>query len=377
MGLSQWPAPLVGDTLAVRREEGCKAMDWPDQFSDDDIVAFVKKLGRAELLEIAEDRLSVQKGVKTWKSLNAGQLAAHLFERLPRDEVGKLAAAGLRKQRQPSIGGPSWQFDGAGGLSADVVRRAIPRLHETLGSRWRNVELDLRAPAGMLEGVVDISYTTETPQASGDRVVLADADCPAMILLDYTDAASTVSARSDTEQRFIGVAWAHALGSSSLVPLELNFTPSVADDQVSDKAIQMLEAVYGRLATVGRVINIDHIWTKRQDPDAQVQEQMARGEAGHVLADSDVRNSLRRGDLITGLAFRLEYRYKGKRGGERLFVPHVTVASENGTLILRVTRAGHDFDLASYVYQELRRALARATPWEGLRALQSVIDEIK
>jgi hypothetical protein len=347
-------------------------------FSEDQIIGFIQRLGRERLIDLAEERLTtLPDGAKSWKSLKNSQLAAALFDGLSQKESERLAAAGLRKQRQPSIGGPSWKYDANEPLTAATAEKALDALSKTLSSYdLRNVAVNLRT-ANFLDGVVDLFYTTRTPQATGYELTNVDADCPAMILLDYSDQVSTVSARNVPDQRLIGASWAAALGCKTLAPQELNFKPSLSDASLSEGAVQMLEAVYGRLATVGRVINVDHIGTRRQDPKAQVKEQTASGQAGHILLDSDVTGYLKRGDLIASLAFRLEYRYKGVKGRERLFVPHVTLASDDGTLILRVTRSGHDFDLASGVFQELRRALARATPPDKLEEVKTVLSQIK
>lgn len=353
-------------------------MAWLDDLRQDDIVRYVRKVGRDELAEIAAEMLGgPPKGASSWDSLNATKIAGELVDRLPAGDLEPIAAKGLKKQRQPSIGGPSWLYDGPGKLAEETIADAVVKLRARLKERWQDVDVIVTGPGELLEGRVDIEYTARTPQAVGEQVILADADCVAIILLDYTDQVSTVSARSDEDAALIGVEWAHALSCTTLSPIQLNFKPSLGDDDLSESALQMLEAVYGRLASVGQVVNIDHIWTRRQDPDSQVQEQTARGEDRHVLADADVKNCLKRGDLIAGLAFQLDFQYRSRRGRERHFVPHVTLRSEDGALILKVTRPGQNFERASHVYQMLRRSLARRTHKDALTVIKKIVADIK
>jgi hypothetical protein len=345
------------------------------ELTDDDLIGHIRRLGREDLAETCEARLGpAPDGTTSWMSLSPTRMAEDLVKRLSQRELRQLAAQGAAKQRAPSVGGPSWSHDASQRLCAELASRALAPLSERLSARWRDVEAHLDVPE-LLDGVVYLRYTQDTWQPSGNDLVLTQERRQALILLDYNDQVTTVSARSEKEALFIGASWAYVVGATPDA-MELTFPPSIKDDLLSPPAIQMLEAAYGRLGSIGRIVNVDRIWTRPQDPGAQVDEQRASGEAKHVLLHEDVHRQLRRGDHITGLAFQLEYLYK-PRGREQRYVPHVTLSSTNGPLVVKVTQRGHSIELASYVYQELRRALGRETPSDRLNEVNCVIDGIK
>lgn len=303
--------------------------------------------------------------------MNASELAAELADRCKDGEDLKLAAEGLAKQRSPSVGGPSWAH-ASGSLTANSAKEAIPKLETTCGNKLADFTASLKTHE-MLEGVIYLDYATSSLRSSGEELVRVRSENTAMILLDYVDQVSTVSARTDEDALFIGASWAEAT-ASDVSPVKLTFDPALAFPPLSPRSVRMLEAIYGRIDSAASVINVDRISTRRQDPDSPVQDQMARGHANHVLIDGDVRGCLTRGDDITGLAFQVDWPYTSKKK-QLNYISHVTLDSESGPLILRATRAGHSFELASSLYQALRRALAKPTASSQMDTLKEHLKE--
>lgn len=344
------------------------------EYSREDVEKAIRRLGRDRLVDECETRIGVPPKGDRWRAMSVAKLAALIADNVGDDALEQLAAEGLAKQRAPSVGGPFWTHEIEPALSAERAEQVLPRLREILSEEWEDVKVQLAAPE-MLQGVVYAEYSSFTLQTSGDGLFEALSRNTAMILLDYEDQISTVSARTDRDALRIGAAWAGILGSD-LSPVELQLTPSLDHDVISASTVQMLEAVYGRINSACSVVNVDRIWTKRRDPGSQVQEQWARGQDKHVLLDEDVHRSLRRGDDVTGLAFQVNWTYKGRKE-EQHYVAHVTISAHHGPLILRVTRSGNPFERASALYQLIRRQLAQPTSEQGKKEVERVIhDEI-
>jgi hypothetical protein len=338
------------------------------------IVRGLKRLGRPRLLELARENLDEPPNGLRWSRLNAGALAEIVADTHP--NVQELAADGIAKQRSPSVGGPFWRYSGTGpndAMNAARVASALPPLRAAIADIWDDVSATLIRPE-LLSGIVQIEYTAYEPRAVGARIVEARTTNPALIFLDFDDGTSTVSARSDEEALLIGSSWARAVGCDQ-VPVELDFEPSFDFPPLSAQAVRLIEAVYGRVGSIGPIVNVDHISTQRQDPDSDVQRQSARGEAGHALLDDDVRRCLQRGDFITGLSFQLEWKWD-QAGAHQPYIAHVTLSSEQGPLFLRVTRAGQSMERCAALYQLVRRALSLPTSDAGAARVESQIQAI-
>lgn len=342
------------------------------QYSSDDIEKAIKRLGRERLIAECEQRIGAPPKGERWRSMAAARLASLIAENVEPRTAEELAAEGLAKQRAPSVGGPFWMHEITPPLSAERAKQALTGIREGLSDFWEDVEVRLETPE-MLQGVVYINYSSFTLQTSGEGLFEALSRNVAMILLDYEDQISTVSARTDADALLIGARWAAILGSSP-EPVVLTLTPSLEYDSISASAVQMLEAVYGRINSACPVVNVDRIWTKRRDPGSQVEDQWARGEDKHVLLDEDVQRSLGRGDDVTGLAFQVDWTYEGRRE-EQHYVAHVTLTAQQGPLILRVTRSGNPFERASVLYQLIRRQLSQPTSEDGKREVERVIKD--
>ena len=306
------------------------------EFTPDQLARGIKRLGRERLREECETRLGKAPEGQKWAKMHARDLAAELATRLPVAQAVTLANEGMQRQRAPSVGGPAWKHEGEPPLNAARAQEAISNLIRRLPD-MTDVKAELKKHE-MLEGVVYLGYTSRLLQPTGDGLVWVPSRNSALILLDYQDQISTVSAKSDEDALAIGAAWAQALGDTPLTPIKLTLAPSLKHDALSPRTIQMLEAAYGRIGLVAKIVNVDGIKTRRQDPMTPVRVQTARGEADHVLVDVDVRNCLGRGDHIVGLRFQIDWTDKTKKGEERHYYSHVTLSSDAGPLILRVTR---------------------------------------
>jgi len=333
----------------------------------------LRRLGRERLLDEVKAITARPPAGTTWSKLKVPALADMFISAAAPERAQELAAEGLATQRSPSIGGPSWLYDAAEPFTAERCRNALRRLKEELPEEWDDVEIEFERP-DLLGGIITAKYASFSPQPIGTRVEWAKAINTAMIILDFEDRISTVSARSEQDAFSIGAAWARAMHASQN-PLPLSVSPTVDFPPLSPRAVQLLEAVYGHIAPAIQVVNIDRIWVKRSDPQAPVQEVASRGEASHVLLDDDVKRSLCRGDHITGLAFQVDWRYD-LHDPAKSFTSHVTLWSQEGPMILTVTRGSQTLARTAVSYQLLRRSLAGASTDDGMTMLSEEIGRI-
>jgi len=227
----------------------------------------------------------------------------------------------------------------------------------------------------MLEGVIYLEYTSLKLEATLEGLLVRiPSRNHAMILLDYTDQTSTVSANASRDALVIGTAWAQAL-ESDLEPARLDFEPSVSQGKFSPQTVRMLEAAHGRVASIGTIVNVEKIETKRDDPDSPVTDQSARGAAEDILLDSDVRTYLTRGDHIVSISFQFDWQY-GSASKPRHFYSRVTISSVDGALYVRVSRGGQSIDRASALFMEIRRALAAPTKPARAKELKTLLKQI-
>lgn len=372
-----------GASALVRRlQPSCKLVllmaTGGTKFTTQQLARALKRLGKERLVNEATARLPKPENGnvpanKLWAKLPIDELALELVDALGPDDTIGLAAEGLRLQRTPPVGGPSWKYEGDSAIDAEAASKAVKGLATQCPAAWTDISASLEA-AQMFAGVGRLEYTSWTVQATSDQLIEVPSRNIALLLFDYEDQVVTVSAGGDQDALVIGAAVERAL-KGKLLPIELKIPASVKSKELSGRTLEMLEAVYGRMSAVVEVVNVDKIKTKRQDPDSPVKEQTAKGEDDHVLVDSDVRTYLRRGDDLVAISCQIRWTY-GDGKQDKTFVSRATLASsEHGPFTLRVTRGGRDVKLAAELYIELRRVLLKPTSAAGKKKVGTVVKQ--
>jgi hypothetical protein len=340
------------------------------------LVKAMKRLGAERLREECEHRIP-----RHFESLDldiekAGvtDLAEALAGGLSPEVAGEIAADGLATNRTPPVGGPSWLYRGSGRITASKASQAVNGLLHQLPKDWREKSARFADPE-LFDGAVYVQYTSISvqPAVTGGLVEVPKHN-KAIVLLDYQDQVSTVSAAGARDSLIIGEAWARALGSDDASSY-LEFEPSVKHGRFSPRAIRMLEAVYGRAASAGIIINVERIATQRADNSTPVRDRTARGESNDILLDSDIRRELTRGDHITSISFQFDWSY-GKPSKPRHFLTRVTISSDEGPVFIKVARGNHSIELASSLYIDVRRAIAAPTKPEYARDVKQHLKAI-
>lgn len=343
--------------------------------SHEKMVRGLRRLGAPRLLDECERRLRSRYADVSddLDNMNVTALAEFMIEEFEAQSLAHLAAEGDATAKSPPIGGPSWSHLGARALNANLVSSSLAKFKAALPAQWRDTTVELDDPQ-LFDGIVYVRYTSifHEPQIGGGFSENYRRNT-ALVLLDYTDQVATVSANSARDALQVGTAWAAATGCDP-GPVVLDFNPSVKQGRFSTAALRLLEAVYGRAAAVGTVVNVHRIATLRPDKQNPF-SRTAKRDDDDILMDSDIRNELRRGDQLTSISFQFSYPY-GPPGNTKNFLTNVTIASDAGALVIKVSRSGHSLERASALYVQLRRAIAAPTGAERVKELKRRLTEI-
>jgi hypothetical protein len=353
--------PMADNGSAVSREK---------------MVHGLRRLGASRLVDECEIRMgsSYADVADDLDGKTATAIAEFMIDQLETGFLSALAAEGDATARTPPVGGPSWSHVGRRTLDQELVFSSLEQFKGALPPEWRDAVVELNDPQQLFDGIIYIHYTSifHEPQIGGGFSENYRRNT-ALILLDYSDQIVTVSANAGRDALAIGAAWAGVTGCDA-APVVLDFLPSLKQGKFSTSALQLLEAVYGRATAVGDVVNVHRIATlglDKQNPLGRT----AKRDDDDILLNPDIRNELRRGDQLTSIAFQFNYPYTSA-GHTKYFVTNVTIASDAGALIIRVTRGAHSLERASALYVQLRRAIAAPTSAAGVKALRQRLAEI-